>query len=246
MRKFKFVVLIASTCLLLSSCNQLNFEINNIDKDGEATSDLIKLTISGKVSNYGGEFDEMRVYDDINFKYKKILGTCYILSNGNFTLNLQAKVDVSDTIGSDTIGWALFPPPQTAEDRKVMTTGFNKIYAYKKGILVGSIVKGIQIGQLPTDYNYYESTFPYSTKAFYDLGGTWTDGEGRVMVSSYNIKKGWSEIVTHIKSNYSTNPPQLSGEISDSIHSGMQWVFSNNTTMYKYKIAKDPSKCYTR
>jgi hypothetical protein len=246
MRKFKFVVLVASACILMSSCNLLNFEIDNIGKDGDTTSDLIKLTISGQVSNYGGEFDEMRVYDDINFKYKKILGTCYILSNGSFTLNLQAKVDISDTIGSDTIGWALFPPPQTADERKVMTTGFNKIYAYKKGTLVGSIVKGKQIGQLPTDYNYYESTFPYSTKAYSGLGSTWTDSEGRVMVSSYNIKKGWSEIVTHIKSNYSTNPPQLSGEVTDSVYSDMQWVFSKDTTMYLFYIAKDQAKCYKR
>ena len=221
---YVLTVVVASASLLLSSCNQLNNEINNLNKGGEIVQDPTKLTLSGVIDNYHGECDELRVSgengngNDINK-----LGTCKVGSNGEFTMNMQAILNESDTLGvntTDLLAKDVFPFPRSVEDRKSKYVSFYRMYAFKSGKQVGIIFKTIKESSGSaggTSLFFYSTIKPFSVKRSY-TGGFW--GLYGYNILDYKINSGWTETVLYAHSDRSVS-------LTNNIPAGMKFEYSN-------------------
>jgi hypothetical protein len=220
---FVFSVVVASAAMLFTSCNQLNNEINNLNKGGGTAPDPTKLMISGVIDKYHGECDELRVYsqngngNDINK-----LGTCKVGSNGEFTINMQAILNESDTLGVDSTDASaifVFPFPRSVEARKSKYIQFSNMYAFKSGKQVGLVSKTFEEspGFKGISVFFYSNIKPFSVKRSF-TGLYWIQYAKWNL--DYKINTGWSEIefCSHSDSTLS---------ISSNIPAGMKFEYSN-------------------
>jgi hypothetical protein len=222
---FVFSVVVASAAMLFTSCNQLNNEINSLNKKADPVKDSTVLTISGVIDNYHGECDELRAFSDIHSKNLKTLGVCKVGSKGEFTLKINPIVDMSDTIGASD---HLFYMASKSDRNTVLATGLQQLYTYKNGKNVGGIVKWLSVDRDSTQTSTYSTLFLYSTKAFSNPGATFDK-----TYSNYFIKKGWTELAFRCTFN-SKNPNYYS--LTDSVPSGTQWTYCTglpSTSIYK-------------
>jgi hypothetical protein len=101
------------------------------------TTTSTKLTLSGVVENYHGECDELRAYENLDWKFETLLGSCKVGSKGEFTLNVKVDESKCETLGAGSparpTDLLFIPIPLTNEDLNVKYSGITYLLGYKNG-----------------------------------------------------------------------------------------------------------------
>ena len=243
---FALSVVATSASLLLSSCNMLNKDIDNINNGGGTKVDdpTSLFTINGQVeSSLLGSIDTIKAFDDAK---GRLLGTCLVANNGSFSLQIKAQVTLADSLLANLIidskgaTWRWFPRTPTESERKLLCISVSTLNAYKKGQLVSKLQKSklSMIGDTIIGYQcdsrtkYVYLNEPLNITYAYPINVT-TDS----VSYDYKLVKGWTEISFITKWNID-GTYRWNCHFSNTIPDGIMWVKYPSDSVAKMPVGR--------
>jgi hypothetical protein len=217
---FALSVVATSASLLLSSCNMLNKDIDNINKGGGTKVDdpTSLFTINGQVeSSLLGSIDTIKAFDDAK---ERLLGTCPVANNGSFSLQIKAQVTSADTIfnkqhATSLIVFALWSQGRYPEIKKrnLLCVSFRYLKAYKKGVFVTSLSKsssdmktsdnGEILGPFTNMSNHYiYLNDSLSCSDLYASQNQFDSNLNDTTTTNFQLRKGWTETTEIFKNDF--------------------------------------------